>query len=807
MAEPTLVLWIDSIDEKTHQAERMRLHALEANVANRAHVLIDSKMFVQRTIRPENDAKILEGLPHKGWLSPEQIVEWQLAGMLPQQYKFQVCVVVLDPLISVDILNTVQSVVQRHFAELQIQMTFTLIWYKASQAWKKGQCANYWPRFAVSDRVTDWQNVIEHMVIATIDTPVATYLAEQGKSSIEVVWCGASAILLGMEQVQMTVHENMYRKMIEILRADDLTQEEIDNSKVAALQSRIAYARDMMTGIQAQVNDNFDFAIEYFVDESAEAPIILGRPTGPQQNHKQTGFSIRKDAVLGTALFATRANWWLSHDDDFSFPQMFTELLRKESVVEVYPNATDITQVLTHNFSRLHDRVTKAVRDSSQKSVDMFFAQIITQIESQQDYGLRNIQQSLQDYITQLESGQLLTFKNKIVDSSKVSTQSYFAQLAQTVNHSLTDAMNRMMRRRRSTYSLLGSLLRMILVIPLLNGIFFVLNQAFAAFLPPQVASIIPALIPIVLLLIGGCSAVDAYRQYHFYARQVRNQFIEDVLGVAVLGIIQSAFVRERDRLLGHLRHLNSIYIDLIESYDQQHIAQVKPVDMISSNAWILQQIDTVWGESKRIVTDDVDNLGDWDLVIGEEVTTYSIDGQTRLSFQSQTQVEVNRDARTNQIYRGSALLLQKVVDQLHKRPLTKHSVETRMRDFCNIYVKRVFENPMNKLHILYEINRSATVVMPSTGSIIDRITMLGNGKHWVWLYTAANQNATPRAQTPTTTKAVSILIIPTFLQGDLENKIGRPNPNWVEPNVIIPISKAFDEEIIHVRMDIDFVK
>jgi hypothetical protein len=319
MAEPTLVLWIDSIDEKTHQAERMRLHALEAGVANRAHVLIESKMFVQMTIRPENDAKIVEGLPNKGWLSPEQIVIWQQAGMLPQQYKFQICVVALDPLISVEILNSVQSVVQRHFAELQIQMNFTLIWYKASQAWKKGQCANYWPRFAVSDRVTDWQNVIEHMVIATVDTPLAPYLAEQGKQSIEVIWCGASAILLGMEQVQMTVHENMYRKMIEILRADDLTQEEIDTSKVAAHQNRIAYARDMMTGIQGQVNDNFDFAIEYFVDESAEAPIILGQSNVPQQNHKQTGFSIRKDSVLGTALFATRANWWLSHDDDFSF--------------------------------------------------------------------------------------------------------------------------------------------------------------------------------------------------------------------------------------------------------------------------------------------------------------------------------------------------------------------------------------------------------------------------------------------------------------------------------------------------------
>jgi hypothetical protein len=433
----------------------------------------------------------------------------------------------------------------------------------------------------------------------------------------------------------------------------------------------------------------------------------------------------------------------------------------------------------------------------------MFFEQIITQIESQHRYGLRNIQQSLQDYIYQLESGRLLTFKNKIVDSSKVSTQSYFAQLAQTVNHSLTDAMNRVMRRRRSTYSLLGSLLRMILVIPLLNGIFFILNQAFGAFLPPQVASIIPALIPVVLLLIGGLSAVDAYRQYHFYARQVRNQFIEDVFGIAVLGIIQSAFVRERDRLLGHLRHLNSIYIDLIESYDQQHTVQVKPVDVISPNAWILQQIDTVWGESKIIEPDDVENLGDGTLVVGEEVTTYTIDGQIRLSFQSQTQVEVNRDARDKHVYRGSALLLQKVVDQLHKRPLTKHSVETRMREFCNIYVKRVFENPKKKLNILYEINRSAIVMMPSTGIRINRTAMLGAGNHWKWLYTAA----TPGAHTSATTKDVSILIISPFLQGDLESKWGRPNPNWVEPTAIIPISKAFDEEIIHVRMDIDFVK
>jgi hypothetical protein len=360
--------------------------------------------------------------------------------------------------------------------------------------------------------------------------------------------------------------------------------------------------------------------------------------------------------------------------------------------------------------------------------------------------------------------------------------------------------MNRITRRRRSVFSLPGSVIRMALLIPLLNGIFSIVG-------PTQYQDIAAFVIPLIVLGTGMLSAIDSFRQFHLYARQVRNRVIEDVIGSAVLEVIESVFIRERDRVLAHLRHLNSIYIDLIESYDHTHAEQVKPNDIITSNAWILQQIDTVWGETKKLVNSDADNLGDWDLIIGEEVTTYQIDGQTRLSLQSATQVEVNRDARDKGLYRGSVLLLQQVAEQLRRRPLTKQSVETRMRNFCSLYVKRVFENPMNKLHLLYEINRSASVVMPSTGTRLNRTTMLGDGKHWVWLNTAANQNATPRADTPASTKSLSVLLVPSFLQGSLEGRYGKPNPNWIEPSAIVPISKAFDEEIIQVRMDIDLVK
>jgi hypothetical protein len=800
MAQPTLILWIDSLDELSHKEERARLLALNAGIATRAHRLTESKVLTQATIRPESTERILEALPKKSWLSPEQIVIWQLSGQVPATFTFQITVVCLDPKIDVSTLDQICAVTKTFYEDLQIPMSFTLIWHKADSNWQKGSCVNYAYRYAVSDRVTDWQNVIEHLVLASVDSGLSGFVSQQAATAVEVVWCGAASVSLGMKQTQHTVLENMYRKMIEVLRADDLTQEEVDASKQVARQNRLAYARDMMTLIQKQVNENFDFAVSYVFDESSDAPISMGAAVTDKQKRRPSGFTVRNESALGTSLFARRADWWTKADDDMSFAHMLTELLNKDTVTEIPPQRNEIDHLLTENFSRLRDRVDLVVRESSQQSLDRFFGQIFSQIESQSSYGLRNIQQSLYDYLKQMEQGQLLTFKGTVVASSEVSTGTYFEQLAATVRLSLTESMAKVTRRRRSAFSLIGSVLRMMLLIPLLNG-------AFSLVGPSAYQDVAAFLIPVSVILIGLGSAIESYRQFHVYARQVRNQFVDDVLGNAVLGIIQSAHTRERARVIEQLSHLNKIYSELIESYDQTHAEQVKPVDSISSNTWTLQQIDTVWGTSSIVVQPGVNDHGDWELILGEHVSIYEIDGQTRLSLQSQTQVEVNRDARAKGLYRGSVLLLQQVAEELRRKPLTKKSVETRMRTFCRTYVKRVFENPMNKLHLLYELNRSAQVVMPSTKTLLNRTTMLGDGKHWVWLNTAANQNATPRADVPASTKEASVLLIPEFLQGSIEGRYGRPSPHWVEPTAIAPISKAFDEEIIQIRMDIDYVK
>lgn len=800
MAQPTLVLWVDSLNEKKHQEERVRLNALNTGIARRAHRLIASKLLVQTTVRPESDKRILEALPSREWLSAEQIVIWQLSKLIPTDYRFRVCVVCLDPDIEAETLEAIRRVVYQRYAELQIPFDFVLIWYKAGNVWVPGDCSQFFPRFAVSNRVTDWQNVVEHLVVANADVELSASLTSASTAAVEVVWCGAAAVNLGIVQAQETVRENMYRHMIEIMRADDLTQEEVDASKRVAKQNRAAYARDMMAVVNAQVTDNFDFSLEYAFDEHAEAPVVIGGTKKGPAGTPASGFAIRAGSAFGAALFPSRADWWLAMDRDASVGLMFKDLLAKDTFLDTLPKRADVARIVHETLSRLYDRTSVVVAESSQKSIDAFFSHIYEQIETQNNYGLRNIQQSLHDFILQLQAGKLLSYNASPVPSSVVMTSSYFAQTAERIYAAVVGGMTRITRRRREVYSVAGSVLRMILVIPLINGIVSVIG-------PAQYQDLAVFAIPLLAISAGLISAIESYRQYHLYARQVRQQVIQDVIGGAVLEVIESVYTRERNRVLAHLQHLDTIYIDLIESYEKLHAEQVKPSDSISSNQWTLQQIDSVWGQMKRMVAADPHNLGDWNLVIGEEVTTYEIDGQTRLSMQSETQVEVNRDARGKGLYRGSVLLLQQVADQLRRRPLTKQSVERRMREFCAGYVARVFSNPLNKLHLLYEINRSADVVMPSTGTRLNRTTMLGDGRHWIWLHTAANQNATPRPDTPAKTQQHSVLLVPPFLQGDLEGRYGKPSEHWVAPTAVLPLSRAFDEEIISVRMDIDYVK
>jgi hypothetical protein len=190
-------------------------------------------------------------------------------------------------------------------------------------------------------------------------------------------------------------------------------------------------------------------------------------------------------------------------------------------------------------------------RKSAQDGIDTFFAQIYEQVKYRSGYSIRDIQQNIADYISELEQTELFEINNEFVPIAPTASDSYIQQLAQKITHELQTSERKITRRRQSVFSLLGSIVHLLIALPLMLGIAY-------AIIPVSYHGIIGMLLPVGMIGIALFSGTDWYRKYWAYARSVRHDFMRQHVAKSVLGIIKHHFVAERNIQLQRLRALNA---------------------------------------------------------------------------------------------------------------------------------------------------------------------------------------------------------------------------------------------------------
>jgi hypothetical protein len=215
--------------------------------------------------------------------------------------------------------------------------------------------------------------------------------------------------------------------------------------RVAEAQKR-AYVRSIASGVQQEFSEYFEWILDYEETSSVTAPIRVVN----QSNEQSTGLYLRKDSTLAQRLFGRDTVWWQSADNDFSQLKMFSELLRKDSKPdEVQEHARIMSDLATH-FTNVHARMSEVIAEASQTSEKSFFEQVFEKVKYKSDYGIRDIQQNIADYIEALLHADVFEFNGSTVVESPTDLDSYFKELADKVTHQLDTSIQKMTRRRQS---------------------------------------------------------------------------------------------------------------------------------------------------------------------------------------------------------------------------------------------------------------------------------------------------------------------------------------------------------------------
>lgn len=802
MNVPALVVWL--VDGEP--GSQRRVNSIIQPVSMRLPAE-SSNELLRHIVVQMSDAETKDSLDLRveSWLNVRRIGQWQADGLLSEHYTLQVIVIPLSDKIEVPLLERVASKITSHIRDIPalaiVPLKVSLIWYVADRSVASMQLKQYWPRICISNRANDWVTSIETMVVSLIasdfgkwiDTQQATVSATN--KDIDVIWAGTGSVGIGRQVINNLLVENTYRRLVADLRDDKITAQEIDDSIMAAVSQKRAYVRNVAVGVQEEFNEHFEWVLNFEETSNVTAPIRVG----DIDRTKAEGFYLRKDATLAQRLFGDVVEWWQAQDKDFSQAKMFRDLLQKDNKPDLTRDQARITSDLATHFSYVHTRMSEVIVNVANKMTQSFFDQVFEKVKLRADYGIRDVQQNISDYVAELERADIFEYHGEVVNAAPTDFDSYFKELAGHVASQLDISMNKIHRRRQSVYSLYGSALRLVIALPLLLGLIF-------AFTPVDYKDYVDIAVPILLALVGLGSMLYWYYQYHIYAREIRTNFLHNVLGSAVLSIVKMIFIRERNKQIHRLQQMNKIYAEVIKSFDDQQVEGLKPVDDVKINKWYMHQLSMVFGtKSKHIVADAI--AGDEiQGVVGEVVDVYDYEGYESLSLFAKIISLINRDAAQRGFPHGRILLLQEIASRMSDSLFTREGILDYIHEFCERYVRQIMHNPANAMNVFVVFN-DAQKVRNANNVLVDRANVFRDGLHWNWLYTASNPNLIPR---PNVNRGVEvnrfeIILIAEELKPNMITRSGRHNDHWIE--TLIEVPHGISNELTMLRLDIDAVE
>jgi hypothetical protein len=794
---PTLILWVlDSTDEKEH---RKRATNVITQLNQRISHLMNARIIHNEFLVMDDE---LPNLPVQSWLNPQSINQWIASDLVAERFSTRVLVIPLFSTVDVIRIANLESYVRSQFTQVrtiaEIPLEISLLMYVGERTIKPGVLKNFWPRMYISDRVLDWQSVLETTIVSYATSGIPQWIEQQRANAhasgkeLDALWLGSGSIIVAERQIRDILMGNLYRRIVGVLRADDLTQAEIDESRTLARQQRHAYLQQAVERTQQELKTHLGWTITPVLDVNHTSAKV-----SMHVDNVANTIQLNPDAVLANTLFDTNKVSWLVGAKKYTFPQLLRDYLAKDTAPDVWPDYHNIQTSLASYLGNLNNRMSNLFRKMSQDGIDTFFAQIYEQIQYKRGYGIRDIQQNIADYIAELEQTELFEINNESVLTAPTSSDSYIQQLTQTLTRELQTSERKIVRRRMSVYSLPGTLLRLIIAIPLMLGLAY-------AFLPRSYHGLIGILVPLIAVAIAGLSSVSWYRQYWAYARSVRHDFMRQHVAQSVLGIVKYHFVVERNIQLQRLRALFAVYSDLLTSFDSQTLETLAPYDDVKANKYIIQQLVSVFGDSELLVEQRDTHADDMRAVVGEIISFYHVNGMESLSQYGKIISEMNQDAQRNtKLSNGYLMLVHNVVAYMLEAQRNRDTVIRFIRSYCEKYVNKVMSLDYNRLNIFVATNEHIAVKQRN-GTVQDRYDSFAEGRHWRWLNNIANLNTTPRpVMNNVSVTSHELVLISKYLRPNLISQNGRHNKHWQES--FIEIDSALDYELSLLRVELDY--
>lgn len=794
---PTMIIWLlDSVDEKE---QRKRAASVITQLNQRIPQLMNAHIVHNEFVVLADE---MPAISVQTWLNAHTINRWITSDVISERFSIRILVVPLLKKVDVIQIANFESFVRAQFAQArsiaEIPLELALLMYVGDRSIKPGVLKAFWPRMYISDRVIDWLSVLETAIVSYATSSLPQWIAQQrdqanasGKE-LDAVWLGSGSIILAERQVRDILTENLYRRIVGVLRSDDLTQAEIDDSRTLAKQQRFAYLQQAVERTQHELQTHLGWTINPALDVSrTSANVVMN------VDNVSNTMQLHQDSGLADILFKPHQVTWLASAKEYTLKQVILDYIAKDKHPDTWPDYQDMQQSVATYLSNLNGRMSNLFRKMSQDGIDTFFAQIYEQVRYRRGYGIRDIQQNIADYITELEQTELFEINNESVATAPTASDSYIQQLAQTLTHELQTSERKIARRRWSVLSLPGTVIRLIIAIPLILGIAY-------ALLPDGYHGLVGFVIPLFAVAIAFVSGIGWYRKYWAYARSVRHDFMRKHVAKSVLGIVKHHFVVERNMQLQRLRALHSVYTDLITSFDNQNIDPLVALDDAKSNKYSIQQLAGIFGDSERVVEPHDNHADDMRAVVGEKVSFYHVNGMESLSQYGKIISEMHQDAlRSTKLPNGYLMLVHNVVAYMLEAQRNRDTVLKYIRAYCDTYVSRVMAYDYNRLNLFVAVSEHIAVKQRN-GSVLDRFDTFAEGRHWRWLNTVANLNTTPRPVVNNVTVAPhELVLISKYLRPNLIAQNGRHNKHWQQS--FIEIESLLDHELTVLRVELDY--
>lgn len=420
---------------------------------------------------------------------------------------------------------------------------FLGVWNHAVKVTKP--LGNYQLELWVTHNSPNWQISIENVLVEWVIGPLRENIQTESLQQKKHVWyVGASAFCLDRSRVIDQVVEYQKIHILHELITPTLTVESAD----ACLQLANTYVQKYKKSFVERFQHNI---------KSAESRIAFAY--NGSENTRSEYFIWQKNSRYIPELCGERWEWWMVpaiRNNEWAWQLL--QYLRSLHEVDTVPTREIFV-------SKIHDVlkfVDSAASESAQELEHTFKSFLKDANEDRKSgSGIESLQRKIRDWKNGLRNIDLFRYgKTAYVENLPYLTESIYDDLAEDMYQTYISCVRRIRHRRDQVYSILGVICRLIVALPLINGI-------CAGVLPPEYVDYVLWFVPWLLLIVGVLCAVFGFMRYQRYAENVRDLFVHEKFGGMLKSIAKYRFDQFRHKHGDKLQKMDDGFGEILGTF------------------------------------------------------------------------------------------------------------------------------------------------------------------------------------------------------------------------------------------------